>query len=58
MFPLILTVLERDYTRAGYYNPDYGLLVQGGTSQPEADILGGGGGGGSEKKGSLLGVPS
>ena len=32
MFPLILTVLNRDYTR-GYYTANEGLLVEGGTSQ-------------------------
>ena len=37
MFPLILRVLNRDYTR-GYSNPDSGLLVQGGISEyPKAN---------------------
>ena len=32
MFPLILTVLNREYS-AAYENPNYGLFVKGGTSQ-------------------------
>ena len=34
LFPLILTVLNRDY-RTPYYNPYSGLLAKGGTSQPK-----------------------
>ena len=33
MLPLLLTVLNRDYS-APDDNPDYGLFVSGGTSQP------------------------
>ena len=38
MFPLILTVLNRDHSR-GYNNPYEGLCVEGGTSQVAPPLL-------------------